>query len=173
MRSYLRWLVRTIIRRIIRDAVLDVVMHDVRIWGDPARLQIASTAHLNNALLNTSSGCIHIGEHTFAGHDVALITGGHDYREFSLNRKRAVPRDGNDIHIGEGVWIGSRAVVLGPCRIGAHAVIAAGAVVRTDIPACAIAAGVPAKVVRLINPESMQPYSSPPQAPMPDDTSPG
>jgi serine acetyltransferase len=37
--------------------------------------------------------------------------------------------------------------VLGPCRIGADAVVAAGAVVNVDVPAGAIAAGVPARPV--------------------------
>ena len=40
-------------------------------------------------------------------------------------------------------------IVLDGVRIGDGAVVAAGAVVVNDIPAMAIAAGVPAKVVRL------------------------
>lgn len=51
------------------------------------------------------------------------------------------------IEIGDGVWIGARAMVLGGVTIGAHAVIAAGSVVTRDIPANAVAAGIPAKVL--------------------------
>ncbi len=49
--------------------------------------------------------------------------------------------------IGDHVWIGTRALILKGVTIGDGAVIAAGAVVTKDVPAGAIAAGLPAKVV--------------------------
>lgn len=54
--------------------------------------------------------------------------------------------------IGDDVWIGAHVVILGGIRIGAHSVIGAGAVVRDDIPEYAIAAGVPARVIRTRRP---------------------
>lgn len=50
--------------------------------------------------------------------------------------------------IGFGADIGTNATVLPGVRIGAHAIIGAGAVVTEDIPEYAVAAGVPAKVLR-------------------------
>ncbi len=50
------------------------------------------------------------------------------------------------VRIGAGAWIGSAAVVM--ADVGAHTVVGAGAVVTRTLPDCAIAAGVPAKVVR-------------------------
>ncbi|EUB98539.1 transferase hexapeptide repeat containing protein [Rhizobium sp. CF080] len=58
------------------------------------------------------------------------------------------PHETLGITIGDDVWIGANAVVLDGVTIGRGAVIAAGAVVTKDIPDLAIAAGVPAKVVR-------------------------
>ncbi len=52
------------------------------------------------------------------------------------------------ICIGNDVWIGAGATVLPGVRIGDGAVIAAGAVVTHDIAAYAVAAGVPARVLR-------------------------
>lgn len=50
--------------------------------------------------------------------------------------------------IGTGVWIGLRAVILPQCRrIGDHAVIGAGAVVTRDVPAGAVVAGNPARII--------------------------
>lgn len=50
--------------------------------------------------------------------------------------------------IGDKVWICDNVVIIGPAHIGEGAVIGANAVVRGDIPAGAIAAGAPAKVVK-------------------------
>lgn len=52
------------------------------------------------------------------------------------------------ISIGDDVWLGYGVVVLDGAAIGAGAVIGAGSVVTGAIPANAIAAGVPARVMR-------------------------
>ncbi len=49
--------------------------------------------------------------------------------------------------IGDHVWIGSRVMILNGVTIGEGAVIAAGSVVTKDIPAYAVTAGVPARVI--------------------------
>ncbi|MCU9848004.1 acyltransferase [Defluviimonas sp. WL0024] len=51
------------------------------------------------------------------------------------------------VRIGRDVWLGYGAVVLAGVTIGDGAIIGAGAVVRTDIPANAIVAGNPAAIV--------------------------
>jgi acetyltransferase-like isoleucine patch superfamily enzyme len=50
--------------------------------------------------------------------------------------------------IGNDVWIGINAIIMDNVNIGNGAIIAAGAVVTTDIPHYAIAAGVPAKIIK-------------------------
>ncbi len=52
--------------------------------------------------------------------------------------------------IGSNVWLGRNVCVLGGVSIGDGAVIGANAVVTHDIPANCVAAGVPAKPVKLI-----------------------
>ena len=52
--------------------------------------------------------------------------------------------------VGDDVWIGFRAIILKGVVIGDAAVIAAGAVVTRDVPAYAVVAGNPAKVVKNI-----------------------
>jgi acetyltransferase-like isoleucine patch superfamily enzyme len=52
------------------------------------------------------------------------------------------------VRIGDDVWIGARTVILPGVSVGDHAVIGAGAVVRDDVPAWAVVAGVPARVIR-------------------------
>ena len=52
------------------------------------------------------------------------------------------------IKIGDHVWIGQGATILKGVSIGDGAIIAAGAIVTKDVPARAIAAGVPAKIIK-------------------------
>lgn len=49
--------------------------------------------------------------------------------------------------IGNDVWIGTGAVILGGANVGDGAIIAAGAVVTKDVPAYAVVGGVPAKLL--------------------------
>lgn len=53
-----------------------------------------------------------------------------------------------DIIIGNDVWIGTGAIILGNIKIGNGAVVAAGTVVTKDVPDYAVVAGVPAKIIR-------------------------
>jgi putative colanic acid biosynthesis acetyltransferase WcaB len=50
--------------------------------------------------------------------------------------------------LGDGVDVGANAVIVGPLKIGAGAVIGAGSVVTRDVPARAVVAGNPARVLR-------------------------
>ncbi|MCK5931300.1 MAG: acyltransferase [Fulvimarina manganoxydans] len=122
------------------------LMQTPGVWGERGRLHVGENVHLVDAVLNTSSGTITIGDHSFFGHGVSLITGTHFIEKDGIERQ-TYPTEGRDIVIGHSVWIASNAVVLGPCRIGDRAVIAAGAIVRSDVEAGAIVAGVPARKV--------------------------
>ena len=53
------------------------------------------------------------------------------------------------IIIEDGAWLGYGVIVLSGVRIGKGAVIGAGSVVTTDVPDGAVAAGVPARVIKM------------------------
>ena len=56
--------------------------------------------------------------------------------------------ESDEIVIEDDVWIGAKATILKGVRIGRGAVVAVGSVVTKDVPANAISAGVPAKVIK-------------------------
>src|SRR4051794_16432355 len=130
-----------------RRAVIRILIEEPVIFDDRSRVEIARSATVSNALLNTVSGRISVGPHAFFGHNVCLITGTHDYRQIGPRLQYAVPDEGYDIIVHEGAWLASNVTVIGPCVIGAHAVVAAGSLVRDDVPAYGIVAGVPARQV--------------------------
>ena len=122
-----------------------------RIYGDERRLHLHPTAVVNDALFNLSSGEITVEEYAFFGHSVAILTGTHDITAFDRARQVAVPKSGRDVVVGRGAWVSTNTVVLGPCRIGEHAVVAAGSVVRADVPPYTVVGGAPARVLSTIS----------------------
>lgn len=60
------------------------------------------------------------------------------------------------ISIGRNVWVGAKATILSGVHIGDNAVIGANAVVTHDVPAYTVVGGVPARVIREIQPSNEQ-----------------
>ena len=75
-----------------------------------------------------------------------VIGGDHDFSDPSKTVLEQ-GRTSAGVTIGDGVWMGAGAKILDGVTIGDGAVIGTGAVVREDVPASAIAVGIPARVV--------------------------
>ncbi len=58
------------------------------------------------------------------------------------------PASATPVIVEDDVLIGANAVVIEGCRIGQGAVVAAGAVVVSDVPAGAVVAGCPARIIK-------------------------
>ena len=93
-------------------------------------------------------GGIEIGDGCLIGHNVVFATINHDLYPQNNRINHYAP-----IKLGKSVWVGSNSTILPGVTIGDWAVVAAGAVVTRDIPPYTIAGGVPAKVLRRIDPE--------------------
>lgn len=89
---------------------------------------------------------VSIGGRCDIGPRVTLVTGSHVLWQ---NEDRAAG-DGFSapIMIGDGVWIGAGATILGGVSVGDRAMIAAGALVASDVEPDTLVAGVPARLVK-------------------------
>lgn len=85
---------------------------------------------------------ITIGDNVRIANNVVIVDHDHDFQN---NLSDFISED---VIIGNDVWIGANAVILRGVHIGDHAVIAAGSVVNEDIPAFAVAGGVPVKLLK-------------------------
>ncbi len=91
---------------------------------------------------------IHVGEQCIFADHVMLI----DFDHSVVDVEVPVRRQGiymRDVDVGSNVWIGHGAMILRGVSVGDNAIIGAGAVVTKDVPPNAVAAGVPARVIRM------------------------
>ena len=125
-----------------------------QVFGPADRLRLGASVNLQDTLFNVVSGRITIGDDVFFGHRCMVLTGTHDVGFLGASRQTAIPAEGRDVVIGAGVWIASGAIVIGPSRIGDHAVVSAGSIVRGDVEPFAIVAGNPAVQVGVVRPKA-------------------
>lgn len=115
--------------------------------GREAECTIGDFGTIVGPIISTSSS-VTIGDYAFISYHVVLADTAFasvpDASDGVL--QRANDKD-NDIVIGDNVWIGVRASILGGSHIGEGAVIGAASVVDFDVPPYAIVAGNPSKVV--------------------------
>lgn len=117
----------------INNAVGDVIIGD----------------HTRIGLHNTIIGPVTIGSHVNLAQGITVTALNHIFED-SDKRIDEQGVSTTPVTIGDDIWIGANAVVLPGVTIGAHSVVAAGAVVTKDIPPHSLVAGVPAKIIKQI-----------------------
>jgi len=125
---------------------------DVKVYAhNRGRVVIGDRVSVNsNVQIGAAEdGEIVIGNDVLIGPNVVIRASDHRYerRSVPINKQG---HTGGKIVISDDVWIAANVVITAGVMIGIGAVIAAGAVVVEDIPAFALAGGVPARVLRLV-----------------------
>ena len=169
-----RWWVRVFLTPIIhhkgkRSLIRKRTRIDILPWnkfyvGDDSTIEDFTT--INNGVgdiiigdrTRIGLGCTLIGPVT-VGNDVRLAQNvvmsglNHKYTDVSL----PISDQGvttNTITIKDETWIGANCVILPGVTIGKHCVIAAGSIVRRNVPDYSVAAGNPSKVMKKYNKET-------------------
>ncbi len=131
----------------IGDGVM--VSRNTSIIGKYGGISIGDRANIGTNCLFGSMGRMTIGRDTiFAAN---CYVGGGMYRmertDIPVVRQGSYTR--GPVTVGDGCWLGAGAVVLDGVTIGRDVILGAGAVACRDIPDFAVAAGVPARVLRI------------------------
>jgi maltose O-acetyltransferase len=113
----------------------------------PDRLTLGTDVFINRGTLITARAPISIGDGCLIGPYCVINSGDHGIADPAVPIG-VQPHNTSPIVIGKDVWIGAHSTVLRGVTIGDGAVVAAGAVVRIDVPAGAVVAGVPARIVK-------------------------
>jgi acetyltransferase-like isoleucine patch superfamily enzyme len=113
------------------------------VWVNPGSILRLGSGYINSGLSLSVFGSVSIGHSVAIGENVSI----RDSDNHLLADRQA---DSAAIDIGDRVWIGMNATILKGVRIGAGAVVAAGAVVTRDVPAATLVAGVPARALRRV-----------------------
>lgn len=138
-----------------------LLFHDVRIeaWFEyeikryRPQIKIGNRVCINPYTHIGAINRIEIGDRCLIGAGVLITDHAHgkctpeDFKKEP--RKRALYSKGPVI-IGNNVWIGEHAAILPGVTIGDNAVIGANAVVTKNVPANAVVAGNPAKIIKII-----------------------
>ncbi|WP_408899406.1 acyltransferase [Nocardioides sp. R1-1] len=96
----------------------------------------------------TAHESIEIGDDVWFGQDVFVSDASHGYQDPDTPIGRQFGTH-QPVRIGSGSWIGHGAMVLPGTTIGRNVVVAAGSVVRGDVPDHAVVGGVPARLLRV------------------------
>ena len=137
--------------RLLRAAGVTVERHlevlsGLRVTGE-GRLTIGDCSFVNHECLIDTAGDVTIGRNVALANRVSLLTSSHETDD---PRARAGRRVLAPIVIGDGAWLGANVTVLGGVAIGEGAVVAAGSLVRADVPPHTLVGGVPARVLRAL-----------------------
>lgn len=137
MHSFKNALLNTLFGSKISTDVL--LLNGVRILF-PKNLTIGKNSYISYHTRIESRAPVNIGENVTVSPQVFITTGDHSPEDLA---SVSAP-----VTIGDGVFIGARAMVLAGVTVGRHSIVGAGAVVTKDVPPYSIVGGVPAKVIR-------------------------
>jgi acetyltransferase-like isoleucine patch superfamily enzyme len=136
-----------------RDAVLELgrwswLGHGCKIRAHEGVVSIGSKAVMGQECTISAYQHVSIGHECVIADRVMLI----DFDHGMVEVERPIRVQGiykRDVRVGSNVWIGYGACILRGAVVGDNSVIGTNAVVTKDVPANAVVAGVPARLIRM------------------------
>ncbi|OFX37776.1 MAG: hypothetical protein A2X03_07050 [Bacteroidetes bacterium GWA2_40_15] len=92
-------------------------------------------------------GPVEIGDNVIFGPNVSVFSENHIFDNPDLPvSAQGETRKG--VVIEDGVWVGTRSVILDGVTVGKNSIVAAGSIVTNNVPAYSIVGGVPARIIK-------------------------
>ena len=110
------------------------------------RVKFGKGVFINHSAILSASGGIEFEDGSMAAPGLRIATINHDMNE------RHTRYTYGKVLVKKNAWLGMNVTICPGVTIGAYAVVAAGAVVTKDVPDYAVVGGVPAKVIRMLDP---------------------
>lgn len=136
------WIGKRLFSHYGRNAVVHEGVH----FGKGEKLYLGDFSYIGRCCFIALDSEVKIGNYVMIGPEVMIFTANHGTQLSGTMMFQ--PTEKKPVFVEDDVWIGARCILLPGVRFGSGAVIAAGSVVASDVPAECIAAGVPAKVLR-------------------------
>lgn len=115
--------------------------------GDCEGLKIGKNAQLSSH--GRIGKYVSIVQNVLMGPEVVIMTIGHAFEDPDRPIQEQGSTELRPVRIGNDVWLGTRVIIMPGVTIGDGSVVGAGAIVTKDIPPLSVAAGNPAKVIRI------------------------
>lgn len=120
-----------------------------------AGIRIGSGSSVDAYSYIGAGGPITIGENVIMGQHISFHAENHNYERTDVPIKHQGTRR-RGIVIEDDCWVGANTTFLDGAHVGRGCVIAAGTIVRGEVPPYSVAAGVPARVLRTRLPSAEQ-----------------
>lgn len=121
----------------------------IRFVGGNGDIEIGEHCYINPHCVLYSGNGIKLGNYVLIAPNTSIVPTNHSIgrRDVYIRNQGFLPSRGGVV-IEDDVWIGANCVLLDGTYIGKGAVIAAGSVLNTKVPAYTIWGGVPAKQIK-------------------------
>ncbi|MBR0100493.1 MAG: sugar O-acetyltransferase [Treponema sp.] len=114
------------------------------------RVKFGKNVFINHSAILSASGGIEFGDGVCIAPGLRIATINHDFNE------RHTKYTYGKVIIKKNAWLGMNVTVCPGVTLGRYAVVAAGAVVTKDVPDFAVVGGVPAKVIKMLDPSEQK-----------------
>jgi acetyltransferase-like isoleucine patch superfamily enzyme len=118
----------------------------LKVVDDNARLEFGDFVFVGRGSEFDVIERVSVGDHTVIAPGCFITDHGHGMSPVArVDEQRGIAKP---VTIGSDVWLGAKVVVVAGVSIGDGAVVGASSVVTRDVPAMAVVAGVPARLLR-------------------------
>lgn len=126
------------------------ISNSLKLIGDYSLLELGNHSEINAESFILAKDKVVIGNNSTLAYQVTILTSANPNGPHNKLAK-IYPKMTSPVIIGKNSWIGARAIVLPGVTIGDFCVVAAGSVVTKDIPDYSVVAGIPAKLIKVLD----------------------